>query len=77
MAPQKGLSMETCISSQGSFWQSEIYEIAARIANSHQITAHEQHVLRTAFLENALEEEEHRIVNRLYRALRRGRIKVV
>ncbi|MFB2920417.1 MULTISPECIES: hypothetical protein [Aerosakkonema] len=69
--------MENSISETSSFVPSELYEILARIANSHQITAADQDVLKKAFLENQLNEEEHRVVNRLHRALMKGRIKLI
>ena len=69
--------MDTSIPVQNCFVPSELYEMAARIARTHQITAQERSVLRQAFLANPLTEEENRLVNRLYRALRRGRIRLV
>lgn len=69
--------MDTCIPDQQSFVPSELYEILARVASSRKITSADQAVLRKAFLEARLNEEEHRVINRLHRALLKGRIKVV
>lgn len=69
--------MRTSTPYQKSFVPSPLYELAARIASSHQITALERSALRTAFLEKPLTEEESRLVNRIYRALLRGRIKLI
>ena len=60
-----------------SFQPSPIYEAAARIAVSHKITAAEQSVLMDVILEHPLNEEENRIINRLYYSLRRGHIRLV
>lgn len=76
-ASVKGLDMDSSIPDETSFVPSELYEVLARIASSRQITAADQAVLRKAFLEDKLNEEEHRVVNRLHRALLKGRIKVV
>lgn len=70
------LVMATSFPLQDSFKPSPLYEIAVRVAQTRQITAAEQGVLRTLFLEKPLTEEEHRYINRLYRALRRGQIKL-
>lgn len=70
-------TMNTSMTSQKSFVPSPLYEMAARIAASRQITLEERTVLKTAFLEASLSEEEHRMVTRTYRALLRGRFKLV
>lgn len=69
--------MKTSICTEDSFKPSLVYEIAARSANSREITEKDRGVLKTAFLANPLNEEEHLLVNRLYRAIRRGYIKLV
>lgn len=74
---REGLNMDNSISDETSFVPSELYEALARIAASSEITAADQAVLKQAFLEDQLNEEEHRVVNRLHRALLKGRIKVV
>ena len=74
---RESLDMDNSISDETSFVPSELYEVLARIAASSQITTADQAVLRKAFLEDRLNEEEHRVVNRLHRALLKGRIKVV
>lgn len=71
------LVIETSISTQDTFTPSELYELAARIADSGQITSAERSLLGKAFLEKSLTEEEHRLVNRLYRAFLRGRFQLV
>lgn len=68
--------MKNSISSQDFLEPSLVFEIAARSANSRQITSKDRGALGTAFLETPLNEEEHRMINRLYRALRRGYIKL-
>lgn len=69
--------MKTSVSNQDSFVPSDLYDMAARVASSHQITEAERCMLRKAILENSLNEEEHRLVNRLYRALKRGYLKLI
>ncbi|MBW4648078.1 MAG: hypothetical protein KME06_05180 [Kastovskya adunca ATA6-11-RM4] len=69
--------MKNPISSQNSFIPSPIYEIAAKVAKSHQITEAEKSVLRNSFLKSPLHEEEHRLIDRLYHSLRRGKITLV
>ncbi|MCL1468877.1 hypothetical protein [Argonema galeatum] len=69
--------MDNSIPDETSFVPSELYEVLAKIAASSQITAADQAVLQQAFLEDQLNEEEHRVVNRLHHALLKGRIKVV
>ncbi len=69
--------MKISMTSQKTFVPSPLYEMAARIAASRQITAEERVVLKTAFIETSLNEEEHRLVTRMYRALLRGRLKMV
>ncbi len=64
-------------SSASQFQESPFYEVLAKITQSHQITEQEQAIFREVFLEQGLTEEEHKTINRLYYALRRGKIKVV
>ena len=63
--------------SQGCFVPSLVFEIAARIANSRQVTAADRYMLSKVFLEKSLSEEEHRMIDRTYRAVRLGRIQLV
>lgn len=75
---RRGLAMmKTSTPLKTSFEPSPLYEMAARIASSRQITAAERSVLRRAFLEQPLTEEEHRLINRIHRALLRGRIQLI
>lgn len=69
--------MDTCISEENHFVPSELYEVLAKIVTSHQITAADRSLLGKIFLENKLTEEEHRLVNRLHRAVLKGRIRLV
>lgn len=64
-------------SSQNCFVPSLVFDIAARIASSRQVTAADRYMLCKVFLENSLNEEEHGLINRTYRAVRRGRIRLV
>ncbi len=59
---------------QNSFVPSVIYDVSAKIASAQEITASEQAVLQKAFLEDSLSDEEHQVINRIYRAFRLGRL---
>lgn len=74
---QKGLAMDSSTLHKNTFVPSELYEILAKIATTHEITYSERSILGEVFLENNLSEEEHRLVNRLHRSLLKGRIKLV
>lgn len=74
---KKGLAMDSSIPHQNTFIPSDLYEILAKIASTHEITPSERSILGQAFLEKNLTEEEHRLVNRLHRSLLKGRIKLV
>ena len=73
----KGLAMDSTISETNTFVPSELYEILAKVAATHEITDQERCVLKRVFLDNGLTEEEHRLVNRLHRSILKGRIKLV
>lgn len=61
---------------QNSFVPSVIYDVSAKIASSQEITELEQAVLQKAFLEDTLSDEEHQVINRIYRACRLGRLQI-
>ncbi len=69
--------MEKFISLSDYLGESPIYEMAAQITWSKQITEAQRNVLTKAYLSNQLNEEEYRLVNRIYYAISRGRIKLV
>lgn len=68
--------MTTFQSFPNPFKESPIYDAIANIVRSRQITESEQAVIRQAFLETPLTEEEHRHIDRLYRLLRRGKVEI-
>ncbi len=57
--------------------QSALGELFARVNQSGCITKADRYGLQAAIMDESLEEEEMRCINRLLRSLRRGRLKVV
>jgi len=70
---KKLLSMKTPI----CLLQSALGELFARVNRSGYITKADRFGLQAAIMDESLEEEEMRCINRLLRSLRRGRLKIV
>ena len=77
MLQMTGLNMDNSTAEERTFVPSDLYEILAQIATTHQITSADRSMLKKVFLEEQLTEEEHLLVNRLHRAVMKGRIKLV
>lgn len=77
MLQMKGLNMDNSTGEKKTFVPSDLYEILAKIATTHQITQTDRSLLKKVFLEEQLTEEEHLLVNRLHRAVMKGRITLV
>lgn len=69
--------MDNSTARKQNFVPSDLYEILAEIAITHQITPSDRSLLKKVFLEEQLTEEEHLLVNRLHRAVMKGQIKLV